>query len=182
MHELHGPDNCGVYCQQRYEIRPYMYGHYEPTDGELSHGMNDPANYDPGPGKISPESGSGMAMSEFVSDIDPEPRGPLLQSGVHLDMPDFADSDNVLQAPECVSFGELGSGTISPESGNVMAMSDFADDINTKPNEPFLPSGIHLDMPDLADIDNVLQAPECASFGEPGSGTMSPGSGNVLAM
>ena len=23
IHELHGPDNCGVYCQLRYEIRPY---------------------------------------------------------------------------------------------------------------------------------------------------------------
>ena len=47
MHELHDPDNCGVYCQLRYEIRPY--GHYAPTDGELSRGMNDPANYNPGP-------------------------------------------------------------------------------------------------------------------------------------
>ena len=33
----------GVYCQLWHEIRPY--GHYAPTDGELSHGMNDPANY-----------------------------------------------------------------------------------------------------------------------------------------
>ena len=139
--------------------------------------MNDPANYDPGPGKISPESGSGMAMSEFVSDIDPGPRGPLLPSDVHLDMPYFADIDNVSQAPECVSFCELGSGTISPESGDVMAMSDFAIDIDAEPGEPFLPSGVHLDTPDLADFDNVSQAPECASFGEPGSGTMPRGPG-----
>ena len=83
MHALHGPDNCGVYCQLRYEIRPY--GHYAPTDGELFHGMNDPANNDPGPGKISTESGSVMAMSDSVSDIDPGPRGPFLPSGVHLD-------------------------------------------------------------------------------------------------
>ena len=137
--------------------------------------MNDTANYDPGPGKISPESGSGMAMSEFV-------RGPLLPSSVHLDMPDFADIDNVSQAPECVSFGEPGSGKISPESGNVMAMSDFAIDIDAEPGEPFLPSGVHLDMPDFADVNNVLQAPECVSFGEPGSGTVSSGSENVLAM
>ena len=33
VHELHGPDNCGVYCQLRYEIRPY--GYLPPTDGEL---------------------------------------------------------------------------------------------------------------------------------------------------
>ena len=75
MHALHGPDNCGVYCQLRYEIRPY--GHYAPTaNGELSRGMNDPTNYYPGPGKISPESWSVMAMSDSVSDIDPGPRGP----------------------------------------------------------------------------------------------------------
>ena len=43
--------------------------------------MNDPAHYDPGPGKISPESGSVMAMSEFVSDIDPGPRGGLAAVG-----------------------------------------------------------------------------------------------------
>ena len=55
MHELHGPDNCGVYCQLRYGIR--SYGHCAPTDGELSHAMNDPANYDPGPGKISRSPG-----------------------------------------------------------------------------------------------------------------------------
>ena len=28
MHELHGPDRCGVYCQLRHEIRPY--GHSTP--------------------------------------------------------------------------------------------------------------------------------------------------------
>ena len=79
--------------------------------------MNDPANYDPGPGKISPESGSVMAMSDFADDIDAEPSDPFLPSVVHLDMPDFADVDNVLQAPECVSFGEPGSGTMSPGPG-----------------------------------------------------------------
>ena len=162
MEFMHGPDNCGVYCQLRYEIRPY--GHDAPTDGELSHGMNDPANYDPGPGKFSPESGSGMAISEFVSDIDPGPRGPLLPSGVHLDMSDLADIDNVSQVPECVSFSEPGSGTISPESGNVMAMSDFACDIDAEPGEPFLPSGVHLDMPDYADGDNVLRSAGLREF------------------
>ena len=81
----------------RYEIRPY--GHYAPMDGELSRGMNDPANYDPVPGKISPESGSVMAMSDSVSDIDPGPRGPLLPSGVNLNMSDFADIDSVSQVP-----------------------------------------------------------------------------------
>ena len=71
MHELHGPNNCGVYCQLRHEIRPYE--HYAPTDVEFSHGMHDPANYDPGPGKYSPESGDMVAGSDFVGDIDPGP-------------------------------------------------------------------------------------------------------------
>ena len=71
---------------------------------------------------------------------------------------------------------------MSPRSGNVMAMSDFAGDIDVEPGEPSLPSRADLDMPDLADVDNVSQAPECASFGEPESRTMSPRSGNVLAM
>ena len=97
-------------------------------------------------------------------------------------MPDLAGVDSVSQAPECASFGEPGSGTISPESGNVMAMSDVAGDIDAEPGEPSLSSGVYLDMPDFADSDNVLKAPECVSFGEPGSGTMSTGSGSVLAM
>ena len=71
-------------------------------------------------------------------------------------MPNFANIDNVSQVPECVSCGEPGSGTISPESGNVMAMSDFAGDIDPKPGEPFLPSGVHLDMSDFADISSKL--------------------------
>ena len=33
IHELHDPDNCGRYCQLRYNIRPY--GHYAPTDVEF---------------------------------------------------------------------------------------------------------------------------------------------------
>ena len=62
---------------------------------ELSRGINDPANYDTGPGRISPKSGSVMAMSDSVSDIDPGHRGPLLPSGVNLSMSDFADSASV---------------------------------------------------------------------------------------
>ena len=46
----------------------------------------------------------------------------------------------MLQVPDCVSFGELGS-------RNVMAMSDVAGEVDTEPGEPFLPSGVHLDMP-----------------------------------
>ena len=166
MHELHGPDKCGVYCQLRYEIEPY--GHYAQTDGELSHAMHDPASYDSGPGKISPESGSVMAMSDFADDIDAELGEPSLPSGVHLDMPDLTDVDNVSQAPEYASFGELESRMMFLEFGNVLAMSDFAVDVDVEPGEPSLPSGVHLDIPDLTDIDSVSQVPECVGFSHPG--------------
>ena len=97
--------------------------------------MNDPANYDPGPGNISLESGSVMAMSDFVSDINPGARGPLLPSGVNLNMQNFADTDNVSQVPDCMSFGEPGSWMISPESG-------FAGGVGPESGGPILPSGL----------------------------------------
>ena len=93
--------------------------------------MNDLANYDPGSGKIPPESGSVTAMSDFASDGDSEPNesgGPSLPTGVHSDMTDFVD--NASQMTECVGFGDSGlpcsSGKIPPESGYVTAMSDVA--------------------------------------------------------
>ena len=42
MHELHGPDNCGMYCQLPYEIKPY--GHYAPMHVEFDHVMHSPEN------------------------------------------------------------------------------------------------------------------------------------------
>ena len=100
----------------------------------------------------------------------------------NIDMTNFADIDNVLQVPKRVSFGESGSGTISPESGSMMAMSDFTSGVDPGPGEPHqLPSGVHLDMPSFADIDNVSQVPECVSFGELGSGTISQESGSMGA-
>ena len=42
MHELHGSDNCGIYCQLRYDIRPY--GHNALTDVEFYHEMHGPDN------------------------------------------------------------------------------------------------------------------------------------------
>ena len=129
---------------------------------------------EPASGTVSPESGNGMAMSDFAVDIDAEPGEPFLPSGVHLVMPDFADVDNVSQAPECISFGEPGSWMVSPGSGNMLAMSDFAGDIDAEAGEPFLPSGVHLDMPDYTDVSSVSRVPDCVGFGEPGPGR-SPG-------
>ena len=68
-------------------------------------------------------------------------------------MPDLADVDNVSQAPECASFGGPESGTMSLRSGNVLAMSDFAVDVEMQ-------SSVSLDTPDFADIGNVLLTPE----------------------
>ena len=51
------------------------------------------------------------AMSDFASDGDPESGGPSLLSGVHSDianMTDFDDIDSASQMTECVSFGDPG--------------------------------------------------------------------------
>ena len=89
------------------------------------------------------------------------------------------------QVPECISFGEPGSGTsgtFSPESGIVTAMSDFAGDVDSEPGEPSLPSGVHLDMPDFADCDGVSQVSDYVNFSAPRPGTTSPVSGSVTAL
>ena len=128
-------------------------------------------------GTMSLRSGNVLAMSDFAVDVDAEFGEASLPSGVHLDTSDFADLDNVLLTPECVSFGEPGSGTMSPGSGNVLAMSDFAGDIDAEHDGPLLLSGVHFDMPDYADVSIVLWVPDCVDFGEQGSGTVSPGPG-----
>ena len=88
--------------------------------------VSDSVNFgEPRTGMTSPESGCMMAMSYFASVVDLEPGEPSLPSGVQLDMPDCADSNNVSQVSDCVTFGVQESGTFSPGSGNMMAMSDF---------------------------------------------------------
>ena len=86
---------------------------------------------EPRSGTISLEFGITSAVSDLVGDIDPGPGDPLLQSGVSSNIPSLAAGVvDVSQVPNCVSFGELRSRTISPESGSVMAMSDFVIDID----------------------------------------------------
>ena len=118
----------------------------------------------------SPESGCVTAMSDFASDVDSEPNEPSLPSGVHLDMPDCADSVCASQVSDCVNSGKPRSGTTSPESGCVTAMSDFASDVDLEPGEPSLPSWVHLDMPDCDDSDCVSQVSDCVNSGKPRSG------------
>ena len=137
---------------------------------------------EPRSGTTSPESGYVTAMSDFAGDVDSEPDEPSLPSGVHLDMLDCADSDSVSQVSDYVTFGEPRSGTTSPESGYVTAISDFAGDVDSEPDEPSLPSGVHLDMLDCADSDSVSQVSDYVTFGEPRSGTTSPESGYVTAI
>ena len=67
----------------------------------------------------APESGCMMVMSHFASDVDSEPGGPFLPSGVHFDMPDYAGTDSVSRMSDSVNFGEPMSGTTSPESSLV---------------------------------------------------------------
>ena len=103
--------------------------------------MNDLVSYDPGSGKIPPEPGSVTAMSDFARDGDSESGGPSLLSGVHSDianMTDFDDIDSESQMTECIGFGVPGlpcsSGKIPPESGYVTMISDFASDVDSEPN------------------------------------------------
>ena len=132
-------------------------------------------------GKIPPESRYVTAMSDFASVVDSEPNEPSLPS-VHLDMPDCADSDSVSQVSDCVNFGKPRSATTSPESGCVTALSDFAGDVDSEPDEHSLLSGVHLDMPDCAHCDSVSQVSDCVNFGKPRSGTTSPESGWVTVL
>ena len=121
-------------------------------------------------------------MSDFASDVDSEPGEPFLSSGVHLDMPDFADSDSVSQGSECVNSGKQESRTFPPGSGNMMTISDFASVVDPEPGGPSLPSGVYLVMPDCADSDGVLQVSAYVNFGELRSGATSPESGSMTAM
>ena len=72
-------------------------------------------------------------------------------------MPSLAGVVDVLQVPNCVSFGEPKPGTISQESGSVMAVSDFVGDCGLGPGVPLLQSGVSLDMPNFAGVVDKLQ-------------------------
>ena len=50
-----------------------------------------------------------LAMSDFVSNFDPGPREPLLQSGISLNMPNVAGVIDVSQVPNFVSVSDPGN-------------------------------------------------------------------------
>ena len=64
-------------------------------------------------------------MPDFVSDIDPGPGEPLLESGDSLDMPLFASNCKLLQVQDFVSAIDPRPGTTSPESGDILAVPDI---------------------------------------------------------
>ena len=68
----------------------------------------------------------------------PGPGEPLLHSGIGLFMPSFAGTVDVSQVPNFASVSDSGPGTISPESGNMLAMSEFVSDFDPGPGEPLL--------------------------------------------
>ena len=47
------------------------------------------SDFDPGPGKPSPESGDRLEMPDFASDFDPGPGKPSPESRDILEMPDL---------------------------------------------------------------------------------------------
>ena len=96
-----------------------------------------------------------LAMSDFVRDFDTGPGELLLQSGISLNMPNFAGDVDILQVPDFVSVP--GPGKTSPESGDMLAMSDFVSDFDTGPGELLLQSGVSLNMPNFAGDVDILQ-------------------------
>ena len=134
-----------------------------------------------GPGTISPESGNMMAMSDFVSDIDPGPEEPLLPSRVGVYMPSLPGVVDVSKVPNYVSFGDPRPGTISPGSGNMMAMPNFINNFDPGPGVPLLQSGVSLSMPNFAGNVDKLQIQDFGGAIDSGPGTTSPGFGGVLA-
>ena len=103
-----------------------------------------------------------MATSDFTADVDLEPGEPSLPSGVHLDMPDFADSDSVSQVSHFVNFGVPMSGTTSPESGSMTAMADFVSDFDPGPGGPLLGSAVIFDRQSfVSDFGFVIDIVHC---------------------
>ena len=110
------------------------------ADSDCVSQMSDSVKFGvPRSGMTSPESGCVTAISDFASDVDSDPGGPSLSSGVHLDIPDCASNVSVSQMSDSVKFDVPRSGTTSPESGCVTAISDFASDVDSEPGGPSLP-------------------------------------------
>ena len=135
--------------------------------------MNDRANYDSGPGKIPPESGNEMAMSDFADDIDAELGEPSLPSEVHLDMSEFANILTVCRryrsAWVSVTRGCLVRPGRSPWSPEIRWLCRILlVTLILCPVGPPCRRGFHSDMADIDDIDSASQVTECVGFSDPG--------------
>ena len=89
MHEMHGPDNCGMYCQMRYEVRPY--GHYAPTDVEIYHEMHGPDKCGENCVTRSSAGGPGDGDSDICERVV-----PLRQSSLDRIVSDVVGTDEPL--------------------------------------------------------------------------------------
>ena len=81
-----------------------------------------------------------MAVSDFVGDCGAGPEMPLLQSGVSLDVPNFAGDVDKLQIQNFGGGGGgaliMGPGRPPRGSGDVLAVPDFVGGVDPGPGGP----------------------------------------------
>ena len=82
------------------------------------------------------------------------------------------------RVPDCVGFGEPGSGTVSPGSGSVMAMSDFVSDFDPGPDGPLLGSAVMCDRQSFVSDCEQMQTWDCVYSIGPEHREASPESGD----
>ena len=75
----------------------------------------------------SPESGSMTAMSDFVSDFDPGPGGPLQGSAVIFDRQNFVSNCEQMQTWDCVYSIRPEHGEASLEPGDQIPDNSVSD-------------------------------------------------------
>ena len=185
MHEFHGPDNCGMYCLLRYEIRPY--GHYAPTDVEFYHGMHSPENcgekcvtQSDGESDICAICDIGDICEKAVSGVPEVPHGSencrakcvtRRNAGESGDTTsDSCHTDMCTSLPGFGGFGDIqfvymnapGSDAAGVGNRSFSETPVFASDHDRGPGKPSLGSG------------DVLGMPDCVSVIDTGPGKPSP--------
>ena len=77
-----------------------------------------------------------------------------------------------------MGFGEPVSGTVSPGSGSVMAMSDFVSDFDPGPDGPWLGLAVMCDRQSFVNNCEQMQTWDCVYSIGPGHREASPESGD----
>ena len=172
MHELHGPDNCGMHCQLRYDIRPY--GHYAPTDVEFYHGMHGPENC----GEKCVTQSDGESDICDICDICEKAVSGVL--GV-LGIPNVPHGSENCRA-KCVTQSNAGGPSDRASNSCHSDMCTSPPGLGGFGDIQF----VYMDAPvsDDSGVGNRLfsEMPDFASDHDPGPGKPSPGSGDVLEM